>query len=600
LSASNITQHESEPTSIWSFITRESGQSDIEEEQMTVSQTGASSHTEVNWHEINWRAVNGNVRRLQMRIVKATQAEQWGKVKALQWLLTHSFSGKALAVRRVTENQGRRTAGVDGEIWPKPQQRAAAILKLKRRGYRARPLRRIYIPKRNGRKRALSIPTMTDRAQQALHLLALDPVAETRSDGNSYGFRKERSTADAIAQCFNIYARGSSPDWVLECDIKSCFDEISQSWMERNIPMDRVILKQWLVAGYIEKQAWQATIKGLPQGGIISPTIMNITLNGLERILNEKFPQYYYKHNRVQVNYVRYADDFIISGISKQVLCEKVQPVVTAFLQQRGLMLSPEKTKITHIAKGFDFLGQNIRKYDEKLFITPAKENVQALLRKVREMIKAHKQLSAGQLIKMLNLRIKGWANYHRHVASKRAFTKIDSAIHQTLWQWAYRRHNNKSREWVMKKYFKTVGGDHWVFFGQIATKDKQMKEICLFSAARVPIVRHAKIKAAANPYDLEWESYFEQRIAEQIRRTLQGRWKLLKLWFGQKGICPVCQEKITKQTGWNMHHLVWRSHGGGEGAENLVLLHPVCHSQVHNLGLFVVKPDLEKDFRKA
>jgi RNA-directed DNA polymerase len=595
LSTSNITQHESEPTSIWSFITRETGQSVKEEKQMTVTKTGASSDNEVNWHEINWRAVNGNVRRLQMRIVKATRAEQWGKVKALQWLLTHSFSGKALAVRRVTENQGRRTAGVDGETWPKPQQRAAAISKLKRHAYRAKPLRRIHIPKRNGHKRPLSIPTMTDRAMQALHLLALDPVTETLSDGNSYGFRKERSTADAIAQCFNIYARGNAPDWVLECDIKSCFDEINHNWMMSNIPMDKAILQKWLNAGYIEKQHWQSTSKGLPQGGIISPTIMNLTLNGLERILSEKFPQYYYKHNRVQVNYVRYADDFIISGISPQLLSEKVQPIVTAFLQKRGLTLSPEKTKITNIADGFDFLGQNVRKLKGKILIKPSKRNTKNLLEKVRAIIKKNAQAKTENLILQLNPVIRGWANYHRHVASKQSFRKVDNAIFLALWQWAKRRHPNKPKRWIKDKYFHRIGKQHWAFCGETIGKEGKLIKLQLLKAASIPIKRHIKIKAEANPYDPAYEVYFEERVGLQMLNNLQERKRLLRLWFGQTGICPICQQKITKGSGWNIHHIQRKIDGGKDTMDNLMLLHPNCHNQVHNQGLKVSKPRLVK-----
>jgi len=243
---------------------------------------GAASHNEVNWQTINWSAVHRNVRRLQARIVKATQEGRWGKVQALQHLLTHSFSGKALAVRRVTENQGKKTAGVDKEIWDTPDKKAHAVQTLRQRGYHPPPLRRVYIPKSNGRMRPVGIPAMSCRAMQALYLLALNPVAETTGDRNSYGFRPERSTADAIEQCFNGLSHRYSAQWVLEGDIQSCFDEICHTWLEAHIPMDKPILHKWLKAGYIDKSIFHQTEEGTPQGGPISPVLANLTLDGLE------------------------------------------------------------------------------------------------------------------------------------------------------------------------------------------------------------------------------------------------------------------------------------------------------------------------------
>jgi len=245
----------------------------------------AFSNNAVAWHEIDWSQAHRNVRRLQARIVKATQEGRWGKVKSLQWLLTHSLSGKAIAVKQVTENQGKKTPGVDGETWSTPQAKTAALKSLKRRGYQPKPLKRVYIPKSNGKKRPLGIPVMRDRAMQALYLLALDPVAETLADRNSYGFRKGRSTHDAIEQCFKVLCKGSFAKWVLEGDIRGCFDHISHEWMEANIPMDQVILRRWLKAGVIEKGKLFPTVEGTPQGGIISPTLANMVLDGLEERL---------------------------------------------------------------------------------------------------------------------------------------------------------------------------------------------------------------------------------------------------------------------------------------------------------------------------
>src|SRR5258707_4461183 len=251
---------------------------------------GAPTDKPLDWHQINWRRAERNVRRLQIRIAQATQAGKWGKVKALQRLLTRSFSGKALAVRRVTENTGKRTPGVDGEIWKTPEQKTTAIDHLHQRGYHPQPLRRVYIPKSNGARRPLSIPTMKDRAMQALYLLALQPVAETLADPHSYGFRPERCTADAIVYCHFLFSRKRGAKWALEGDIKSCFDKISHEWLLAHIPMEKEILRKWLKARYMEKNVLHATEERTPQGGIISPAIANMALDGLSQQLTERFP----------------------------------------------------------------------------------------------------------------------------------------------------------------------------------------------------------------------------------------------------------------------------------------------------------------------
>ena len=555
---------------------------------------GAASHGEVDWHSIDWQQVNQNVRRLQARIVKATQEGRWGRVNALQRLLTHSFSGKALAVRRVTENQGKRTPGVDQETWETPAKKATAIRALRQRGYRPRPLRRVYIPKANGKRRPLGIPTMKDRAMQALYLLALEPIAETTGDLNSYGFRRERSTADAIAQCYTVLGPKRSASWILEGDIKACFDRISHDWLLAHVPMDKPILRKWLKAGFMERHVLHATDEGTPQGGPLSPVLANLALDGLERLLRERFPKPKSGYN-AKVNLVRYADDFVITGASKELLEHEVQPLVEQFLRARGLELSPEKTSITHIEDGFDFLGQNVRKYNGKILIKPSKKNVHAFLDKVRKIIKANKQLPAGNLVLRLNPVIRGWANYHQHVVSRKTFHSVDHAIFQALWRWAKRRHGRKSRSWVKEKYFTTHSGRDWVFHGEVSGRVHY-----LFHATSVPIKRHAKVREAANPFDPTWEPYYEQRLGVKMETTLRGRRQLLHLWKEQDGICPVCSQKITAITGWHNHHIIWQSLGGSHTAENRVLLHPNCHSKVHSQGLYVEKPRPSRGEREA
>jgi len=567
-------------------------------EQASEESTGAPFHGVTDWHAIDWQKVHHNVRRLQARIVKATQEGKWGKVKALQRLLTHSFSGKALAVRRVTENQGKNTPGVDRIIWNTPQKKLNGVYSLRQRDYHPQPLRRIYIPKKNGKKRPLGIPCMRCRAMQALYLLALDPVAETTADPNSYGFRPGRSTADAIEQCFIALGKHLSPQWILEGDIKGRFDAISHEWLLTHIPMEKAILKKWLKAGYMEQHVLHPTEEGTPQGGIISPVLANLTLDGLEKKLNERYPKPKAGYN-AKVNFVRYADDFLVTGISKELLEKEVKPLVEQFMSERGLTLSPEKTVITHIEEGFDFLGQNVRKYkagkQNKLLVKPSKKNVQAHLEKVRDIIKNNKALPAGKLILLLNPIIRGWAQYHQHVVSKKIFSSVDDAIYQMLRRWAKRRHPKKSKTWIEKKYFTTIGGNNWVFYGEV-----DGRTYYLVDTTSIPIKRHVKVQGKANPYDPEWESYYEKRLDVHMESTLKGKRWLSYLWKEQNGLCPVCNQKITKITGWHSHHIQWRSAGGTDTAENRVLLHPNCHQQVHSQGLYVEKPRPAKGVRKA
>lgn len=314
-------------------------------------------------------------------------------------------------------------------------------------------------------------------------------------------------------------------------------------------------------------------------------------MDGLEAKLREKYPTTNRKGQQFKVNLVRFADDFIVTGNSKELLENEIVPLVKTFLEERGLELSLEKTDFTHIDDGFDFLGQNIRKYKGKLLIKPARKNIKAFLNKVRKVIQTSGSMSAGQLIVRLNPLIRGWTNYHRHIVSKQAFSKVDHAIFKALWRWAKRRHPNKSHKWIKEKYFRSIGHRKWVFYGEIKDKEGKPCKTHLFNAPGIPIQRHTKIERAANPYDPAWELYFEKRLGVQMAADLKGRRQLLYLWQEQDGICPVCNQKITKLTGWHNHHIVWRVNGGSNKAENRVLLHPNCHRQVHSQKLEVVKP---------
>lgn len=478
---------------------------------------GATSTTS-NWNAIAWRTIEKDVLRLQMRIAKATRDGRWSKVKALQWLLTHSSSAKLLAVRRVIRNSGRHTAGVDGVLWRTSGQKLQAARSLQRRGYRPQPLRRIYISKRNGKLRPLGIPTMFDRAQQALYLLALEPVAETLADPNAYGFRPKRSTADAIQQCFTALARKHSARWILEGDIKSCFDRISHSWLNEHIPMDKLILGKWLAAGYMEEGVVYPTEAGTPQGGIASPVLANMALDGLEEVAQRATPR------NQKVNVVKYADDFIITGASQEVLEMKVKPAVVAFLKERGLELSEEKTRITQIDEGFDFLGFNVRKYVGKLLIKPSKPAVKRFLDDIRGLIKANKAAKAEELTRQLNGKIGGWANYYRHVVAKKTFSYVDRCVFRALMTWINRRHPNKSALWKRQRYFRSEGRRNWVFFTKVRDGLGGTSCLDLFQASSIPITRHIKIQGKATPYDPAFKHYFTLRA--QSRRVNRLTWR--------------------------------------------------------------------------
>jgi RNA-directed DNA polymerase len=495
----------------------------MEDKQMT-TKVGAASGRKVDWRNIDWAKAHETVRRLQVRIAEATRQGRWNKVKALQWLLTHSFYAKALAVKRVTENQGKRTPGVDGIIWSTLESKAKAILSLKRQGYRSMPLRRVHIPKANGKKRPLGIPTMKDRAMQALYLLALEPVAETLADRNSYGFRPERSTWDAFGQCYIILGAKRMAKWVLDADISGCFDNISHQWLLENIPLDKVILGKWLKSGFVFEKKLFPTEAGTPQGGIISPTLANMTLDGLEEVLEKRFGQKHsrkaYKH---KVNLVRYADDFVITGSSKQLLENEVKPLVEAFLAERGLSLSAEKTRVVHIDEGFDFLGWNFRKYNGTLLIKPAKKSVKAFLRNIRQEIKGAKTAKQADLISRLNPIIRGWSNYHRQAVAKDIFSRADHEIWKALWRWACRRHPNRSVRWVRKRHFLTLGNRNWVFGAKVKDEkgDTVVRKLILAKDTPIRKPLHIKIKGEANPFDPRWEAYFAQRSSFNIK----SRW---------------------------------------------------------------------------
>jgi len=468
------------------------------------------------WNLIPWHKVYKRVRSLQRRIAKAISEGLRNKARALQWILTHSFAAKLLAVKRVTENSGKNTPGVDGVLWKSHRLKLLAAKSLARKEYTVKPLRRVHIRKRHGGTRPLGIPTMKDRAIQALFLSALDPVSETTADFSSYGFRRKRSCHDAVERCYIHLSRNDSATWILEGDIKGCFDNISHEWIINNILIDKLIVTKWLKAGFIDKNKLFPTEAGTPQGGIISPTLANMVLDGLEaaiyKSVNTRIRKYDgCRRNYHKIHFIRYADDFIVTGSSEDILRNVVKPVIAEFLAARGLTLSETKTKITDVYAGFDFLGQNIRKFSNgKLLIRPSKDNFKSVLSKIKLIIRQHWGTPTVVLIRRLNSVITGWTNYHRHIVAYRYFCNLDRFIWFYLWKWAKRRHAKKGHRWIASNYFKRIGSRKWTFFG---TFDNGT-EILLKYASDTHIIRHVLINGKANPYCAQWDKYYLRRFA--------------------------------------------------------------------------------------
>lgn len=481
----------------------------------TNNPVGASSTTrQSTWHSISWSKAKTQVLRLQMRIAKAEREGCRGKVKALQRLLTNSFYGKCLAIKRVTSSAGSKTPGVDGVVLRTSTQKMNAIVNLKCRGYKPLPLRRIYIPKKSGKLRPLSIPTIKDRAMQALWYAALIPIAEQRADPNAYGFRPKRSAHDAIEQCFKMLAKKSSARWIFEGDIRACFDQISHEWLLKNVPMNKIVLRKFLKAGFMENGKRHATNLGTPQGGIISPALAVIALSGLEtKLVSTRKRQ----RDKEKIHMITYADDFIVTAASEQLLKDEVIPTLTASLREVGLELSTEKSRITKIEDGFEFLGFNIRKYHgEKLLIKPSRASIKSFLKEVRAFIKSATALPTEIVIHQLNQKIRGWTNYYRGVVSSQIFTKIDSEIYSALKRWCLKRHARKGKSWIISKYYTTLGGDNWRFYCIVKDKNGNKKPLYLKRASDTHIRRHIKVKAEANPFDPRFNEYFMQRTKKQ------------------------------------------------------------------------------------
>lgn len=527
---------------------------------------------EFQWKSIDWKKAESEVNRLQVRIAKATQEKKWNTVKRLQYLLTHSYYAKALAVRKVTTNKGKNTSGVDKELWSTPASKMHAVLSLTDKNYKAKPLRRVFIEKKGKKaKRPLGIPCMYDRAMQALYALALDPVSEVTADTKSFGFRKNRSCHDACEYIFTALSRSFCAEWILEGDIKGCFDNINHEWLIQNIPIDKSVLQQFLKAGFIFGNELFPTDDGTPQGGVISPILANMALDGMQELLIKRFHCGISNKidsrvkNANKVNLVRYADDFIITAATKEI-AQEVKEIICEFLKIRGLELSEEKTTITHINDGFDMLGWTFRKFKEKLIVKPSKKSIKNFVGSLSETIlKRGKAWKQDVLIEKLNQQIRGWTNYHQSVCASEAFAHMDYVLYELLWRWAKRRHPHKGRWWVSTNYWNRKGNRNWVF----STEDKELLRV-----DHIPIVRHTKVRIDANPYfDTQ---YFIDRKFEHGMKRLSGRFKLV--WKNQNGCCYHCGMPMEISDDREIFFKVPKSMDGKDKVHNMAYVHKHCN----------------------
>ena len=540
------------------------------------------------WNTIPWKKMERNVYKLQKRIYQASQRGDIKTVRQLQRLLSKSQSAKLLAVRKVTQdNQGKKTAGVDGVKSLVPSQRLALAESLTI-GQKAKPVRRVWIPKAGtDEQRPLGIPTMADRAGQALVKCVLEPEWEARFEPNSYGFRPGRSCHDAIEAIFTAIAH--KPKYVLDADIAKCFDRIDQTALLNTLntsPRLRRQLKAWLTAGVLDDESWYPTEKGTMQGGVISPLLANVALHGLETVITKRFPR---SNSRGfnPPNVIKYADDFVILHADREII-EQCQQVAVEWLKEMGLELKPSKTCITHtltVAQGkpgFDFLGFNIRQYPAgktksgkdcrgrlhgfKTYIKPSKAAIQSHVAKLRQTFKQYRNAPQAALIKTLNPIIIGWSNYYAHGASSQVFKYLDNVVYSMLWSWATYRHPKKNKHWIARKYWRVDEGQGWIF--RPAAGGSRLAR-----HAKTPIRRHIKVQGRRSLYDGDWV-YWSKRLG----RHPEVAPRVAKLLKAQQGKCQECGLYFLVGEKMEVDHIIPKQMGGNDALYNLQLLHQHCH----------------------
>lgn len=556
-----------------------------------------SLKTTAEWNQINWRKLERHMFKLQTRIYKASQRGDVKAVRRLQKTLMKSWSAKCIAVRRVTQdNQGKKTAGVDGVKSLSPEQRLALVKNLKLT-QKSQPTRRVWIPKPGtDEKRPLGIPTMHDRALQALVKLALEPEWEAQFEPNSYGFRPGRSVHDAIGAIF--CAIRIKAKYVLDADIAKCFDRINhEALLEKlnTFPTLRRQIKAWLKSGVMDGKTLFPTSEGTPQGGVISPLLANIALHGMENQIKQAFPQKTIRigkktQNFASPNLIRYADDFVILHEDLTVV-QNCQQIIAKWLEGMGLELKPSKTLIAHTFKeysgqtGFDFLGFNIRQYPAGCYraakdghgnslgfntlIKPSQRAIERHLYKMAAVIDTHKTAPQEALIKELNPLIVGWANYYSTVVSGDTFQKVDHLVFQKLWAWAKYRCRKTSLKKIKENYWQVRDGRKWSF------ETLEGHKLSLHSD--IPITRHVKVQDRRSPYEGDWV-YWSSRLGKHPEIPI----RVAKLLKQQKMRCAHCGLYFKHGDLLEVHHKTARKDGGKNVYSNLELLHRHCHDQKH------------------